>query len=596
MKDMQRKGTSSLRTRLMLFFVLVAVIPLLITTFISTKVSNSVIIENAKSYNGAAMRSAAQNLDSMLSIAVSQGESIAKDYDVQWLLRQGANAIYSAKNGNALDERLATIHGSGSHVRFRTFVVTKDGQLYKSSYGYMRNEPLHLEPWYQMALQSNEPIWFSASNESFVMKDSLYPVITYACPIKDMFNGQTLGIALVEVDASYMMSGEFVKQLLESGKAGVVDAAGKSMVKADMTFDVTEEMRSVDSSKETGSFSYNYGEGEYYFSFHRLASGWYLVSSMSMEILTEDVSNIANVVIPAVIILLILTVFLAITWVNDITNPIRGFIDLMHRVEKGDLSAKYYTEKNDEIGQLANSYNSMLDKLNEQMRVIEDKQREVTMAQYEVLVAQINPHFLYNTLDSINGLARTGKVEQVTRVVELLTKFFRGVLSKGRETISLEEEISYIKTYLQLQQIRYGEYLQFTVEYDPALGRYQVLKMLLQPLVENAIYHGIKSKREAGHILVSVAELDDVLCFVVEDTGMGMDVEQLEVLTRMLEEPVRRGDEQSRGYGIRNVNDRIRLYYGQNYGLFYESQPGVGTSVTVRIPKVRDVNAKGFNS
>lgn len=583
----------SLRTKLILFFFTIAAVPLIVAVCVSTQVSKTVIVENARNYNDATMHSAAEDLNKLLDIAISQGKSIAKDYDIQILLRQEQSNAGRQIDGNALDDRLAAIHGSGSFAHFRTFVITDRGSIYKSSYGYIKEEDMRQNEWYKKTVQSAEAIWYPVSNESFVMADSLFPVITYTQAITDMFNGQKLGIVLVEIDASSMMTGEFINSLLTMGAAGIIDGKGTLIFPSNTDINFSEEISNINSDQESGGFIINGQNGEeFFFSFHRLESGWYLVSRMSIDTMTKDVSAITNIIMPVSISILILAIALALVFTNSVSRPINALINLMQRVENGDLHAKYDTNRHDEIGHLATSYNSMLDTLNHQMKVIEDKQREVAMAQYEVLVAQINPHFLYNTLDSINALARMGKVQETIQVVELLTKFFRGVLSKGKETISVETEISYIETYLRLQQIRYGDRLQFMIECDPKLGHYQVLKMLLQPLVENAIYHGIKNKRDGGHILISVAELEDILCFVIGDTGIGMSVEQLDTLNKELKQPFLRKKvvTNGKGYGICNVNQRIRLYYGPEYGLFYESQMGIGTNVTVCIPKVVGTN------
>ena len=589
----------SLRTKLILFFFTIAAVPLIIAVCVSTQISKRVIIENARNYNESTLHSAAEDLDKLLDIAISQGKSVAKDYDIQILLRQEQHRTEKQIDGNTLDDRLAAIHGSGSSVRFRTFVITNQGRVYKSSYGYIKAGELQKTEWYKKTIQSAEAIWYPVTDDSFVMRDSLFPVITYTQKIIDMFSGKDLGIVLVEIDASTIMTGEFVNSLRAIGDADIVDKDGASIFPRSTEPNFFEEVAFIDNGQECGGLIV---EGpkheESFFSFYRLRSGWYLVSRLSMAAMTKDVYAITRIILPVSSSILLLAIALAVVFSNSVSRPISALINLMQRVEDGDLHAKYNTERHDEIGRLANSYNSMLDTLKEQMKVIEDKQREVAMAQYEVLVAQINPHFLYNTLDSINALAREGKVDETIQVVELLTKFFRGVLSGGRETISVETEISYIETYLRLQQIRYGEKLQFTIECDPSLGQYQILKMLLQPLVENAIYHGIKNKRGGGHILISVAELEDILCFVVGDTGIGMSVEQLDNLNKMLKQPPQRKSApmNEKGYGICNVNQRIMLYYGPQYGLLYESQLGIGTNVTVCIPKVVRTNEESANS
>ena len=211
------------------------------------------------------------------------------------------------------------------------------------------------------------------------------------------------------------------------------------------------------------------------------------------------------------------------------------------------------------------------------------EQLNLRATELKLLQAQINPHFLYNTLDTIIWLAEAGQKEQVVMMVSTLSDFFRTTLSKGRDYIMVKEETAHIRSYLTIQQFRYRDILEYEINIPEELNEYQILKLTLQPLVENALYHGIKNKRGLGHILVSGKKQGGNLVFTVRDNGKGMDPERLAYVQRLIRGGLKDEDAPS-GFGLFNVNQRLQLNYGPGYGLFLASEEGEWTEVNVIIP------------
>jgi two-component system sensor histidine kinase YesM len=205
-----------------------------------------------------------------------------------------------------------------------------------------------------------------------------------------------------------------------------------------------------------------------------------------------------------------------------------------------------------------------------------------------VLQAQINPHFLYNTLDAIIWMAEAKRTDQVVDLVAALSRFFRITLSKGKDWITVRDEIAHIESYLAIQKMRYRDILDYRIDMPDDMRSGEMLKLTLQPLVENALYHGIKNKRAGGVIVVRGRWLDgDLLQIAVEDDGIGMPPERLAQIQALLRaEPGAELDGED-GYGITNVNQRIKLYYGPDYGLAIESEYRHGTRVSLIIPRQR---------
>jgi two-component system sensor histidine kinase YesM len=269
---------------------------------------------------------------------------------------------------------------------------------------------------------------------------------------------------------------------------------------------------------------------------------------------------------------------------KSIYTPIKKLHDVTTTITKNDLQALMTSDNVDEITELGMSFNIMIGKIKELLDSKIKEQEELKKAELRALQAQINPHFLYNTLDTIIWMAESKQTDDVVKIVTALSSFFRISLSKGMDWITIGEEVERTRSYLTIQQMRYRDILNFRIEVDEYVTEYTILKLILQPLVENALYHGIKNKRQGGTIVVRAKRKSrDEIQLEVEDNGIGFTPEKLAQLRAELEDDS--GDiKLESGFGIGNVNKRIRLYYGKPYGVSIESAYTTGTRVTLVIP------------
>ncbi len=269
---------------------------------------------------------------------------------------------------------------------------------------------------------------------------------------------------------------------------------------------------------------------------------------------------------------------------KSIYTPIKKLHDVTTTITKNDLQALMTSDNVDEITELGLSFNIMIGKIKELLDAKMKEQQELKKAELRALQAQINPHFLYNTLDTIIWMAEARQTSQVVEIVSALARFFRISLSKGMDWITIGEEVERARSYLTIQKMRYRDILDFKIEVDDDVTEYTVLKLILQPLVENALYHGIKNKRQGGTIWVrALRKNEEEILLEVEDNGIGFTPEKLAQLRAELEDDS--GDiKLESGFGIGNVNKRIRLYYGKPYGLTVRSEYNTGTCVTLLIP------------
>jgi two-component system, sensor histidine kinase YesM len=277
----------------------------------------------------------------------------------------------------------------------------------------------------------------------------------------------------------------------------------------------------------------------------------------------------------------------AAAWVisTSIYIPIKKLHDVTTTITKNDLEALVTSHNVDEITELGMSFNIMIGKIRQMLDAKIKEQETLKKAELKALQAQINPHFLYNTLDTIVWMAQANKTGQVIDIVQALSNFFRIALSKGQDWITIDQEIEHIRCYLTIQKLRYQDILDYSIEVDEDILTGTILKLTLQPLVENALYHGIKNKRTGGLIIVRArrAGQDEVMLEIIDD-GVGFTPYKLGRIKASLADDTGDISLSESGFGLENVHKRIQLYYGKQYGLSVQSKYQEGTRVTVTIP------------
>lgn len=288
-----------------------------------------------------------------------------------------------------------------------------------------------------------------------------------------------------------------------------------------------------------------------------------------------------SLVVSAVILMVI--IFLSYYIPLSITRPIRKLSGVTEQVAKGNLDVRSQVRSGVEINMLSDSLNTMIDKINELLKQVTEEQVRLRKAEFELLQSQINPHFLYNTLDAIIWLAESGEEKKVVDMVGSLSEFFRTSLNRGEDMVTIKKELQHVRSYLEIQQMRYQDILRYEIQVPEELHKYLIPKITIQPLVENALYHGIKNKRGRGQIVISGEKEADYFVIRVEDNGIGVKPERLAQVNDGIRNKVLTGKDI---YGLYNVNERIRLNFGEKYGISIDSVYGTCTIVSLKLPYV----------
>lgn len=531
------------------------------------------------------------NLDTYNTLHEAQEMAylVSKDKDIQMALRTDLpgteQELYSQRierNFQMADMNRFTKNLNG------IYIVGENGAYFRSINQSMYQKDFREEEWYKQVRKTQEPLWTCQDDGSFMVRDMDEYMVSIIVPIIDRASYRFLGATVVDVlmenlaqiSQEGMVFDGLILLLDEENQVLYSDHEGK-LTESEMG--QLQDILDAGKLGEQETTEIQVGQRGFLISQVSLdIAGWKIAGMVSNAAIYTQIGAIRSMMLLVSGICICISILLAMLASKGISEPILAIRSVMRKVERGDLEAHVKVQGNDEVGDLAGSFNHMVDKLDILVKEQEENQKKLRMAELNALQAQINPHFLYNTLDSINWMARAGQTDQVSEMVDALSVFFRISLSKGKTFITVEEELRHVENYILIQKKRYEKYLDYEIDVPENLLGYQCLKMILQPLVENSIYHGIKEKGEKGLIRIACQEMPEHLFFTVTDTGQGMTKEKL----RELDEMIQKGIEYDAGsYGVINVQRRIETYFGKGYGLRFLSTWGQGTEVQVVIPK-----------
>ena len=301
-----------------------------------------------------------------------------------------------------------------------------------------------------------------------------------------------------------------------------------------------------------------------------------ILGAVPINLMVQNNASIMGAIMILSLVSVVLCGIIATRLTRSMTGPIGEMLQTMRKVEHGDLTARTQTSRSDEIGELAGELNSMIGKMDDLFQRDIEKQRRLFLAEFYNLQSQIQPHFLYNVLDSIKWLAKLGAMDQVCEMVTRLGVVLKSCVTTGGEMETIADSLSFVQSYLESLKICYPDKLATVIQADPHLLHTPVLRFLLQPVVENAFIHGIEPKLDLGVITIRIVDQTDRIVMTVEDDGVGIPPDTLRDL-------LHRG-KSDHGNGLYNVHQRIRLHYGEAFGLSVASTQGVGTTVTIVIP------------
>ena len=580
----RRFFSESLHHRLILYCMLLMMIPISVAGTLIYRASDVRISDSALALAEEVVGKTGENLEAVLLDMQSAAKQVAEDHTVQILM---AKLQDSEKAEDSvileLDARLKQIAGMYAGLD-GVYICLDDFTVAKSRYYAVRDEhkalPMTMEQY--EVIRNHEDIQWIVSDEGSLVADNMGNAVLSAARLLPLSStGQPCGIVVVEVRQSYLKQ-IFDKKLGESGTIFLMSARSNiallpAAASDEIVSDAVNQIRRTDRKAATISL-----HDRVIFYVPLSLSEWTAIGVVMKQSLRGDSQEILTLFVITVLMTLLLTIFVSGSLADYELRPIRRIQTYIKDMENGEFGKPLPSMRSDEIGSLAENTQEMSEKIGELLETVKTEQKRMRTAEFKALQAQINPHFLYNSLDSINWLVRKGNTEKAIEMISALTTFFRIGLSKGRDIITVREELEHVRSYLVIQKIRYENQFEYSFYVDPETENYFVPKLMLQPLVENALYHGIKLCDRKCILMIQVLSHGDRIEIEVLDNGAGMDAETLESVRKAMEH---KGENRANSYGVVNVNDRIQILAGQEYGLRLTSEKGVGTSARIVLPK-----------
>ncbi|HUX13164.1 MAG TPA: sensor histidine kinase [Spirochaetia bacterium] len=575
----------SIRNKLLTYFLAITLLPLLTLGVLGPVLYFRTIERETTSYTIQMIRQVTRNFEFYVHDMENIIFYLAQSPEIIDFLQRPSDA--SAKAGTSTQDALAVMRTYvNSHPEIAgILVVNYRDQLLSNEFERIARDPLSSDSWYREAASDPGTIHlFPRPIGRNIRGDSSDDVVSVVKAVRDERSGSIEGVILIDMKLKVVEDIFTNTKLGESGFIFIVDSYGETVYAPvnKVVYRVRNEWLTSGSDSVVrqinGSRYQLMWEDSTY-------TRWKTVGVFSLNDILREVNNIRYYAMLIAGLTVLCAIGASVFFASSIARPVINLQSLMKQVEEGNLAIRFRGKQHDEIGHLGKSFNAMIEQLQKLIDLVYQEQKSKREAEIKILQAQIKPHFLYNTLDTIRWMAHERQADDIVQLVGAITKLFRIGLSEGKELIPISEEVDHARSYLIIQKARYEEKFGYQIDFDGRLADYKVLKLTIQPLVENAIYHGIKERRGRGNILVQVLSRDGQLVLRVVDDGVGITAENLAEVRRMLLSTPGEGHDHG-GFALYNVHERIQLSFGTQYGLRIYSEFGVGTTVEVVHPLV----------
>jgi len=574
----------SIRRKIILIYLPLSLIPLMLFAFFSTRIYEQSIIE----------RTLLSAKDSS-QLLVNQMEGIIKDADdCATMLTLNINNVLSATHSSKTTFDLDTFNGISNELTYALLIFPDidsiayydvDNRLHTSHQSLDLNGHLIPDSTILKKLQetNGSQYWFTMSRRDFLVSNPTLPVLSVGKKVIDIQTGKTLGYLIINI-LETTLSQSFSDQMTHYN---IVDQSGQIISSNQSNYVLTpfknhtlnkyitghEEVLKVISTNENRKLIsvMNFNNNK-----------WNLVSEVSLSYLTKDLKEIN-------IIILVLLGFIALAEIFSsnllsmiITKPIKGLTEHVKEIANGNFDVYNEIHSSDEIGVLADGFNHMSVEIKALLARVHQEQKKKRTYELALIQEQIKPHFLYNCLDAIYALTMMNRQKEAAKTTKALADYYRLSLSNGQDIITLRDELKNVTNYLELQKIRYSDVFDYVVDVEDRFLTLPILKLTLQPIVENSIYHGLKPLETKGHLQITSHPQKSFVELWIEDTGVGMDEETLKNLLNP--------SSRKQHFGLYNVYDRMKLFFGDAYGLSITSKTNEGTRVIITLPYESEVD------
>ena len=578
----------SIITKLCLLLIIIIISISIVIGAWSIKDTNKIVQAEIGKLNSEILDEVADNISIFLSDIEDIGRNIVEDNKVNSALSIDIDDVINRTEETIDLEKYVEgllneqVWKYGKYIKPDLYIISKNG-LNFSTYSKTKytSDSIKNETWYNNIVDANgETVLLS----TFEDEDGIGPyktIFRMGRSINDLISGETLGVLIMDISEK-MLFDRYSKIIKDERDIYIIDLNGSIISNKDKRLIGKNYFEDID----TGNYQ---EENEWYYvikrnnkNYIKIEStldryGWSIIEEIPSSIIKEPIKQITEKFVLTLILVIIVSFIIIYKLSIWITKPIINMKNIMKKVVDGDLKVKIKVDRDDEIGSLEESFNNMIKWLDESIEEIKEKEKQKRIAELSFLQAQINPHFLYNTLSGVRFLVSMNKNEEAEEMLFEFTKLLRNILPKASELITLNEEMEIIKGYIELQKIRYKGLFKVYIDIEDNIKNVKVPALILQPVVENAIFYSINSTENIGKVNLRGYFENDKVIIEIKDNGKGMS-------NRQINDVFKNKDSINR-VGLINVHERIQLNYGKMYGIEISSEEGKGTMVRYILPK-----------
>ena len=573
---------SSIRTTIFIYFTITALAASLLVTFsiyqrLSVQVTQMVQEEN-QSLITQVGRSVDSYLRSVMKLSDSLYYGVIKNADL---------------SETSITEEITLLYDNSKDLVDNIALFSEDGEMIEAvpAARLKSSADVAEEAWFQQALEKTENQHFSRPHVQYIFENSenQYRWVFSQSRAVELTEGTSVAQGVLLVDISYSS----LEQLFDGVSMGtggyvyLISSDGELLYHPKMQLIDTgrvQENNYAAALYKDGTYQEEFGGEKRFVTVKSIGyTGWKVVGVTPENVVTLNGIKTRLFIVFLIVLILSILVLINSYISSRITNPIKELEKSVGVLEEGNLEAPVYMGGSYEIQHLGKSISNMAAQIRLLMKDIVSEHEAKRKQEFDTLQSQINPHFLYNTLDIIVWMIENEQKAEAVKAVTALARFFRISLSKGKSIITVRDELEHVRNYLMIQHMRFKNKFSYEIQAEEAVLELSSLKLMLQPLVENAIYHGMEFMDGDGEIILRAWKEDAELYFEVSDNGLGMTEEQVE---RLFSSSTHVASNRGSGIGVKNVNERIKLYFGEQYGLTIDSEPDEGTRVRIHLPAV----------
>lgn len=579
-----RSMTNRFASKMIMAFLLIIVIPTTLSGFSFYLESSALVKRNERASAVQLTKQTADSLSSMFNAGSDTSNLIYSDMNVQNIAQKfmSSSLPKQLEMSKSMSTLLNNIVYSSSFVR-TVYMVTEDGMGFGSgtfSMPKLKKVNLAEQDWVKESKRKDgELVWQPLRKDSFSgAGENTDLILPISRTLKDFETLQPVGLLVVNLNGQAILNTLQQVKLGKTGKYTILDSQGRIMADADLSQIGTQwgdpNLNQRIIQEDHVEFEYFDQRTHYYAVKQMLSNGWFLVGTVPTAEITGVLDGLHHRILLTSIGFGCIAVLIGLFIAKLVTNPIKQLTWEMKKVQQGDLSVRTKVTSTDEIGLMSRHFNKMLDEIEQLMVRVEEEQNEKLEAEIRAVTYRIHPHFLYNTLSTLRWLIRSGDYDRADRGLAALTRLLQANMGKDGQLITLEEELEIITKYLVILEMRYEHTYTLTLHIEPGIERMKVPRMLLQPLVENAVFHGFVPLNRGGEIKVTASRQVSEIHLLVEDDGMGMSDEQIQALNSS-------GTGHRTGIGLQHIRDSLRLYYGTQSSVSYTRRIEGGTQICI---------------